>query len=100
MLLVQSSFPVHIITCSEYAAIVFNSGVLRSMSRLGGVDAHSQVGDGHVCVYGIVGACRREGVVEKWRKRRDGDARGIRAAKDISARICGCGGLKGCEEDV
>ena len=46
-LLAQSSFPVHRSTCSVYGAIVFNSGVLRSMSRLGGVEAHEHVGDGH-----------------------------------------------------
>jgi len=39
-------------TCSEYAAIVFNSGVLRSMSRSGGVEAHSHVGEGHVATVG------------------------------------------------
>ena len=66
ILLVQSSFLVHIITCSEYAAMVLSNGVLRSMSRSGGVEAHSQVGDGHVCVYGIIEACRRGDIVEKW----------------------------------
>jgi hypothetical protein len=55
MLLCQSSLPVHSTTCSEYAAIVLSRGVLRSMSRSGGVEAHSHVGDGHVCVVGIAG---------------------------------------------
>jgi hypothetical protein len=44
---------VHRTTCSEYAAMVLRSGVARSMSRSGGVAAHSHVGDGHVGVYGI-----------------------------------------------
>jgi hypothetical protein len=63
-------------TCSEYAAIVFRSGVLRSMSRSGGVEAHSHVGEGHVATVGtedwsLVGAkengrclVRREPVVD------------------------------------
>ena len=45
-LLAQSSFPVQRSTCSVYGAMVFNSGVLRSMSRLGGVEAHEHVGNG------------------------------------------------------
>lgn len=53
MLLCQSGLPVHNMTCSEYAAMVLRSGVLRSMSKSGGVDAHSHVGEGHDCVYGI-----------------------------------------------
>jgi hypothetical protein len=56
-------------TCSEYAAMVFSNGVLRSMSRSGGVAAHSQVGEGHDRVYGIVD-CKRVEVVEKARKAR------------------------------
>jgi hypothetical protein len=71
-LLVQSSFPVARSTCSVYGAIVFNSGVLRSMSRSGGAAAHAHVGDGHVSMYGIdcVGDCRRGVVVVKARKLR------------------------------
>jgi hypothetical protein len=53
MLLCQSSLPVQSTTCSEYAAIVLSKGVLRSMSRWGGVEAHSHVGAGHVAVVGI-----------------------------------------------
>jgi hypothetical protein len=34
--------------------MVFSNGVLRSMSRSGGVEAHSHVGEGHVAVYGMV----------------------------------------------
>lgn len=69
-LLVQSSFPVARSTCSVYGAMVFNNGVLRSMSRSGGAAAHAHVGDGHVSVYGIegVGGCRRDFVVVKARK--------------------------------
>lgn len=52
-LLVQSSFPVHTTTCSVYAAMVFRSGVLWSISRSGGMGAHSHVGDGHDGVYDI-----------------------------------------------
>ena len=81
MLLTQSSFPVQKMTCSEYAAIVFNSGVLRSMSRSGGVAAHSQLGDGHDCVYGIA-VWKRVRVVEKERKARGMTAREIRV-KDM-----------------
>jgi hypothetical protein len=49
---------------------VFNRGVLRSMSRPGGVGAHAHVGDGHASVYGIEGTgyWRRERVVEKARR--------------------------------
>jgi hypothetical protein len=52
--------------------MVFSNGVLRSMSRSGGVAAHSQVGEGHDCVYGIVDCKRVEvvEVVEKARKAR------------------------------
>jgi hypothetical protein len=34
---------------------VLSNDVLRSMSRSGGVEAHSHVGEGHVCVVGIAG---------------------------------------------
>jgi hypothetical protein len=54
-------------TCSAYAAIVLSSGVLRSMSRSGGVEAHSHVGEGHVAVVGIEG-CKRAGEDEKVRQ--------------------------------
>lgn len=53
MLLCQSEVPVERITCSAYEAIVFRRGVLRSMSRSGGKEAHSQVGEGHIAVVGI-----------------------------------------------
>lgn len=53
MLLCQSDVPVERITCSAYEAIVFRRGVLRSMSRSGGKEAHSQVGEGHIAVVGI-----------------------------------------------
>jgi hypothetical protein len=66
MLLAQSSLPVHRMTCSAYGAIVFSSGVLRSMSRSAGAEAHSHVGAGHVGVYGIL-ACRDDAVRENWR---------------------------------
>jgi hypothetical protein len=53
-------------TCSEYAATVFRSGLLRSISRSGGVEAHSHVGEGHVAVVGM-DVWWRVGVVEKVR---------------------------------
>jgi hypothetical protein len=74
MLLAQSSLPVHMMTCSAYGAIVFSSGVLRSMSRSAGAEAHSHVGAGHVGVYGIV-ACLRDAVRENWRMLRIQGAR-------------------------
>jgi hypothetical protein len=67
MLLVQSSCPVQNTTCSEYVAIVFSSGVLRSISRSGGVEVHSQVGEGHVDVYGIGDDWKRTRVMENER---------------------------------
>ena len=56
MRLVQSSLPVHTRTCDEYAATVWRSDALRSISRsdgIGGGGEHWQVGEGHVGVYGI-----------------------------------------------
>jgi len=55
MLLFQSDLPVQKTTCSAYAAMVLRRGVLRSMSRSGGVEAHGHVGVGHVWVVGIEG---------------------------------------------
>lgn len=46
--LVQSSFPVHTSTCSVYGAIVWRRGVLRSISRSGGVPAHAHPVESHV----------------------------------------------------
>jgi hypothetical protein len=54
-------------TCSAYAAIVLSSGVLRSISRSGGVEAHSHVGEGHVAVVGI-DVWRRVGEDERARR--------------------------------
>lgn len=86
ILLAQSSFPVQITTCSAYAAIVFNSGDLRSISRSGGIAAHSQVGEGHVCVYGIV-TCRREAILENFRTVCVVGARGRRVRNMACAEI-------------
>ena len=57
-------------TCSEYAAIVFRRDALRSISRSEGVEAHAQVGEGHVCVVGMVVDARCVRVVEKERRDR------------------------------
>jgi hypothetical protein len=46
--------------------MVFSNGVLRSMSRSGGVEAHSQVGEGHVAAVGM-GVWASAGVQEKVR---------------------------------
>lgn len=56
------------------------------MSRSGGAEAHSQVGDGHVDVYGIGGDWRRAHAVEKERMARAGRARGSRAS-NIGRRV-------------
>jgi hypothetical protein len=67
MLLGQSDVPVHRMTWEEYAAMVFKSGVLRSMSRSGGVEVQAHVGAGQVGVVGIeVWKCGS--VVEKVRR--------------------------------
>lgn len=58
---------------------MFSSGVLRSMSRSFGAEAHSQVGEGHVGVYGIDEDWRRRRVVEKARVARGVSALGSRA---------------------
>jgi hypothetical protein len=56
--------------------MVLSSGVLRSMSKSGGVEAHSQVGEGHVGVYGMLdwkrgrGVERRRGMGRARRRRR------------------------------
>jgi hypothetical protein len=52
--------------CSEYAATVFSSGLLRSMSRSGGEEVHSHVGEGHVAIVGM-GVWWRADVVAKVR---------------------------------
>jgi hypothetical protein len=67
MLLGQSDIPVHMITCSEYAAIVFKRDVLRSMSRSGGVEAQAHVGEGQVGVVEME-VWKRAVVVEKVRR--------------------------------
>jgi hypothetical protein len=69
--------------------MVLSSGVARSMSRSGGVAAHSHVGDGHVGVYGIVD-WKRGCVAEKERMARGIDARGSRA-KDMVRCVNGVG---------
>lgn len=91
MLLCQSSWPVHKTTCSEYAAIVLRSGVSRSMSRSGGVEAQAHVGDGHVAVVGIV-LWRSVRVVDKCRKlRMQGAGVRDRRANVYNMVSCCCG---------
>jgi hypothetical protein len=72
--------------------MVFRSGVARSMSRSGGVAAHSHVGDGHVDVYGIED-WKRSCAVEKERVVRGIDARGSRAKDMVSCVNVGVGDL-------
>jgi hypothetical protein len=50
--------------------MVFRRGVLRSMSRSGGVLAQEQVGEGQVGVVGMAWSWRRVREVESWRRER------------------------------
>jgi hypothetical protein len=61
----HAAVPVQSKTCDEYAATVWRSGDVRSMSRLGGVGAQAHVGEGQV---GVMGIWRRGSVVEKARR--------------------------------
>lgn len=72
--------------------MVFRRGVLRSMSRSGGVLAQEQVGEGQVGVVGMV-SWRRVREVESWRRERGrmhgAGARESRAnVKDIVVGRC------------
>lgn len=73
-----------------YGAIVFSNGVLRSISKSGGVAAHAHVGDGHDSVYGTdwSGACRRGVMVEKERKVRMHGARARDRRKRLMDIVC------------
>jgi hypothetical protein len=77
--------------------MVLRSGVARSMSRSGGVAAHSHVGDGHVGVYGIDVDWKRDCALEKERMARGIDARGSRAKDMLSCVNVGVGDLIVCK---
>jgi hypothetical protein len=73
-------------TCSAYAATVFNSGLLRSISRSGGDEAHSHVGEGHVAVVGM-GVWRRASVVENGRRNAGRQASRMHGARERRANV-------------